>query len=342
MITPNELDNIQYQERYITGHMKEKSKTLRYIKEKTYIGMFDGVNTFLEYVESQHPKPHPQYSNSTDGGSGNWAPFSANSGGAEFNAFESYEQAMDVFKNRPHEVVNFSPKEMFITDIIERGKDVTYDVSGDFVDIGRHLEGDPAEFGSLYDGTARNRRATIVFSMTHSGSVSHKPISYRGERIIRLVDALENAQVRTELRGIESSNCCHIDIILKRHDQPFTITDVAVASHPEFLRRPCFRFSEWSPTQEYGYGNGEVLGNAMKPSLLTSDMNDELVIWVDGNMTNMKTIEETFDTLEKWTMAELTKDVPEVSVMMVGSDGTIKVESNGTRSAKDIVAEFNK
>lgn len=140
------------------------------------------------------------------------------------------------------------------------------------------------------------------------------------------------------LTGIESTQTNHFEVIIKRHDEPLTISDLAVVSHPEFLRRAIFRVIEHSKTYSSGYGQAMIFGDALTPELLDSGNNDELDIFIDGNIRDIDTIDKLFDQIEKLLVWEMSKPVPEVTSIKLDRNG-IYFNPNGTRSNDEIQRE---
>ena len=128
MIKPDELKQVDAGSGYFIGEIKEQHKHLTYLKPKTLVTLFDGVDNMLNFVTEKMPKAKESKS-------------SESTGRSKFNAFATYEEAMDTFRNRPEQITTFDPAEMRVKDLGEIGNEVEYDVTGDFIDIGRYREG---------------------------------------------------------------------------------------------------------------------------------------------------------------------------------------------------------
>lgn len=313
----------------VTVGTPDGKQKLSYLETNTLVLKVDGLDTFLNFLESDMPVPQ-RTGDSDDRGS------------SDFNAFYSYAEAMDTFRNHPETVIKFDPAEFRIKDDKESGQRVDYDVVGDYIDMGRYLEDIPETWGEMHLGNARNRRVNILINVTQVWSVDQKDIVHRGERILRLVDALEAGGVRTMITAVESSQCAHTEVIIKRHDEPLSITDLAVVSHPEYLRRLIFRVVEYSDTFEVGYGNAVCFDEAINsdPTIIRTESNDEMNIYIGSNMRG-RYIDEQFDKLEKLLVWEMNKTVPEVDAVKIDSGG-IKFSPNGMRSSEEIILEGNK
>lgn len=309
---------------YTVGEISRHPE-LNYLKDGALVGQFDGVDKMLDYVTSKMPEAK-QGKSSTERGRGG------------FNAFETYEEAIDTFRNSPERVVKFDSGELRIKDESEAGNQVDFDVTGSFIDMGRYMEGIPEVMGDMHNGNSRNRRANLTINLNQIHYISHEDITHRGERILRLVDALEAGGIRTQLTGILSNECGHVEITLKHHEEPLTITDLAVAIHPEFLRRVMFRWNEHSKTWDYGYGSAVAFSHLLSPQLVEGDNVNEMDIVIDSNMEYRESIDRRFDELERLLVWEMSKPVPEVSSIKLDKHG-IYFNPNGARSDDEIQRE---
>lgn len=325
MVPQDTLKNVKTGQGFVVGEIASTPRDLHYLKPGCIVTLFDGVDTALDWITKELPK--------TGRGDSSEA-----TGRGEFNAFDTYEDAMTTFRSKPESVVKFDPSEVRIKDESEAGSQVEYDVTGDFIDMGRFMEGIPESVGTMHNGNARNRRVNITINLNQWAGIDHKAITHRGERILRLIDALEGGGIRCQLTGIESSECDHVEVKIKHHDEPLTISDLAVITHPEFLRRAIFRIIEHSKTFEWNYGSARTFGEAVKPEHIESDNNDEMNLFIDGNLTNIPIIDRRFDEVEKLLVWEMSKPVPEVSAIKVSQSG-VYFQPNGLRPESEIRRE---
>lgn len=310
---------------YTIGELTQTPQFFDYMRPKQIVTLFDGLDAALDFVTEKMPEPKYGDSSLATGRDG-------------FNAFANYDEALSTFRNSPEKVVKFDPSELRIKDDIEAGSSVEYDVVGDFIDMGRYMEGIPEAVGTMHNGNARNRRVNITINLNQWAGIDHSVITHRGERILRLIDALEGGGVRCQLTAIESSQCNHTEVVIKKHDEPLTTPDLAVVSHPEFLRRVIFRIIEHSKTFSYNYGYAREFGRAVQAEHIQSDNNDEMNLFIDGNLEYTDEVDRRFDEVEKLLVWEMSKPVPEVNAVKVGQDG-VYFNSNGTRSDTEIQRE---
>lgn len=325
MLHATDLKEVDAGNGYFIGEIKERHPHLTYLMPGTIVTLFDGVDKALDFITEKMPDAKRAKSSTDTGRDG-------------FHAFNTYEEAMTTFRNNPEKIVTFDPAELRIKDASEVGSTVEYDVVGDYIDMGRYMEGIPEVMGTMHGGNARNRRVSIVLNLCQVHSISHEVIAHRGERILRLVDALEAGGIRCQITAIESSGTNHTEVILKHHAEPLTITDLAIVTHPEFLRRAIFRIIEHSKTFDWGYGSAIAFGRALTPEIIETGNNDEMDIVLDANISSVSKVDKLFDQLEKLLVWEMSKPVPEVSSVKVDSSG-IFFNPNGARSESEIRRE---
>lgn len=327
MIDFSTLKNKKQGEGFIVGELSAYHPTLQYLKPGTLVGQFDGVNAVLNFLEKYQAEPMRGKSSVSKGGDGG------------FYKFTTYKEAMDIFMNKPESIVKYDQAELQIKDVNEAGNNVEYDVTGDFIDMGRYLEGVPEVFGSMHMGNARNRRVTIIISLNQWAGMKEKDINHRSERILRLVDALENNGVRCEIRAISSTQCEHCEVIVKQYNESLVISDLAVAMHSEFLRRCMFRFKEYSTTFQSGYGSPIMFTDSItrEPSLIETELNDEIAIYIGNDMPG-SIIDQRFEQAEAILEWEISKPVPEVGSIIIDKS-RLSFHGNGSRDENELIRE---
>lgn len=261
-------------------------ESLSYLKTNELVGWFDSTSRFMEYLRTDMPQP--KYSKS----SSNVIDY------GDFNAFGTYEEAMDTFVNHPSKVRGYDESDVVVHDGDNAGNSSFYDVTGDFLDVGRYMEGEPECFGIMTNGNPRSWRVNLIINIGWWCGIDHKTIVARSRRIQRLVDWLESQQIRTSMLAVSSQECSHVEIVVKDHDQVLDMNDVAIVSHPEFLRRLIFRFDEHSPTIVPGYGNAHSFGDCLSANGSPPDMYNEVNVFIDSRST--QNMSARFDSVENW------------------------------------------
>ena len=172
-----------------------------------------------------------------------------------------------------------------------------WDVTGDFVDVGRALSGEPEAFGSYNDyevGRFGSQRVVRLYAnLGVSGSVKSAAIFARGAVVLATVDLLESLGLRVELwaakgtsRKNEGPAQHQVEVLVKAANQPVDVDRLAfVFCHNSSLRRLF-----WSHQERY-----EFLPNNCYPAPLAVD---------DGCVTTSHSLRGT-----SHTTAELAAEV---------------------------------
>lgn len=252
----------------------------------------------------------------------NWTPQNAKESnsrgggdGSSFHTFKSLDEAKDVFENHPETIRQFSIND----DRLERpespGKDVLYDITGDFLDIDRYLTGEPEMFGNAVMGNPKNIFCTINILTSFVWWTSPEYQLTKQKRVLRLVDWLESQGVRCQIVAQEDSSCAFISTVVKEYQDPFNLNDLAVVCHPDWLRRIMFLVIEQSKTFSYGYGSSIDYDKKMQKYIPQPE--DGMYIYVGGYIplnrdekNDIKQLNEEFDALEKKVMELVDSGIP--------------------------------
>lgn len=134
--------------------------------------------------------------------------------------------------------------------ITSRSTTYSFDVAGQFIDIGRYLGGEPECFGTLDDAgqTAAQPVVKLFVNLAASGSVSVESLFARGAVILAAIDVLEATGKRVEVvaaKGSRGHNIHETYVTIKRPDQPVDADRLAfVLAHAGCLRRLFFSVME--------------------------------------------------------------------------------------------------
>lgn len=230
-------------------------------------------------------------------------------GDDDYYSFDNLAQAWDVFENKPDTIRGFSVND----DRLERpdspGKDVLFDITGDYLDIDRYLTGEPEMFGNAVMGNPKNIFCTINVLTSFVWYTTPEYMIVKQKRILRLVDWLETQGVRCQIMGQDDSEVAFISTVIKEYQDPFNLNDLAIICHPDWLRRIEFVVMEQSKTWQSGYGNSMTYDNRMleyKPN-----PEDGMYIYIGGYSpyggwgdNDIDRLNKEFDRLEK-QVAEL-------------------------------------
>ena len=218
--------------------------------------------------------------------------------GSDFHTFKDLAEAEDIFVNHPDSIRTFSIND----DRLERpespGKDVSFDVTGDYLDIGKFMEGEPEHFGNAVMGNPKNIFCTINILTSYVSYTQASYLDARQKRILRLVDWLETQGVRCQIIASIDTVCLYSSVVIKEFQDPFDLNQLAVIAHSDWLRRILFLVAEQSKTWQSGYGNSQNYDRRMlkyKPN-----PEDGMYIYIGGwnPYSSVKKLDEEFDKLE--------------------------------------------
>lgn len=205
-------------------------------------GRFEGVNQFLYYLDTHLPQPAKSKASSDHGTDG------------RFRFFETYEIAMDTYMKHPASCISLKEFEK-LKERPSKGNSIEYGMTGDYLDVGKHLEGEPECFATSINGAVGTRFANIVIGKVYNCSKSRESLQQMNLEIVSLTNWLESNNIRCSIEIWDTDETFQNHIFIKHHNQPLSIIDLAVATHTDFWRRLQFRFIEHSPTWRSGYGS---------------------------------------------------------------------------------------
>lgn len=158
-------------------------------------------------------------------------------------------------------------------------KQTSFDVSGNWVDVGRFLSGEPECFGVEIEcgDNCRERVVRVVVNLASSGAIDPEAFFARGAAVVAAIDVLEASGVRCELWACRASQrnrsphrgrVVEIHACLKRAEEPLDIDRVAfVLSHIA-----CYRRLFWSVGEHH-----EHSADGASPCGVTHEQGDIVV-----------------------------------------------------------------
>lgn len=185
---------------------------------------------------------------------------SVNHSKTPWNGTNTFEQAAKLVKNGWPEgsnmvlsmraSIDYAVREL----VTSRCSNYGYDISGDFVDVGRFMTGEPECFMKEDGyGSVSKPVIKIIANIGASSSISTDNLIARGVGIVAAVDIMESLGRRVELwigksteyRGEAKMRKHELRVLIKSASQPLDIDRVTFAiAHPACLRRLCFSILE--------------------------------------------------------------------------------------------------
>lgn len=274
-------------EHFIRGVLTKQPKHMEYWQSGAIVLYVDGVNNTLDFVEKHMPDARRDKSSIAKGASRH----------SDFNYFDNWEECLDTYKNRPDSIRTFSEKETNVKVPESSGNDIYHDVVGDYIDVGRFLEGVPEVMGVASMGNPNNTFVSILVNLSATCYFDEKLLQLRSEYLLRIIDWLEAQRVRTSVRAFDSNQCLHMEIQAKRFEDHLNMNDLAILGNPDFLRRILFRVTEHSATFQSGYGT--ACQYSAKRLKLPELVNENGLVLFTENQDNAETIKKNFERVER-------------------------------------------
>ena len=271
---------------YITGKLTYRHDVFRYLREDTLCLITNSVGAVFRAAEELGWKPRRNKSSDDE-----------NSG--EFQQFKNLQDAMDTFKNNPRSIRKFKEADDDLKAEDNIGRDINFNVTGDFLDISRFLEDDPECFGVAVNGNPSSLRINIIYNANAVSYVTREALNHKQARLLELVDWFESRNVRCRIVSFASTQCAHMEILIKGFEDSVNMNDIAIVGHSDFLRRVCFLVDEQSDNWESGYGTPRHFSEVMSQKYV-ADADDGLTIYIDDQSTsNIEDINLAFDNTKQ-------------------------------------------
>lgn len=281
-----DLNNVTRGAGFFTGTLTKQHEVLDYLRKNAVVLNANSVKAVFNAITHLNWKPKQEMSSN-----------SAKKSDREFYTFDSLNTAIEVYTNNPQSIRTFTEESIKLKADESIGKEIRFDVTGDYIDIGRFLDGEPECFGIAYQGNPSGLYTTLLMNLSAVAHVTADAMNHRQARILRLVDWMESQGVRCQIRGFMSSECSHLDIRIKNFDEAIDMNALAVVSHGDFLRRVNFLVDEQSETWTYGYGSPRAFTSRMT-KMYKADPADGLTIFVgDQSHSDVTEIDKAFNSL---------------------------------------------
>lgn len=254
---------------------------------KTINDTVNGVKRDIEIYESlgeavRHAQNNP-------------APRSSNSSDKEFSLTASLQDACELATKgwsdvRPQVDKLFGELESSIAMVLDESYSIRFDYSGDSVDMGRYMSGDPeCMMDYVTEPQARMGRVIkVMVNVANSARITPKQIMDRGVVVVALLDVLNKLGVGVELWTEMAIADKHVDEgkrfsqLVKIHDSSEMLdvdsTMFAIA-HPSMLRRIGFGSIEQGIRKDlsngcYGYPSKMICNDIVSADIMIEKLQD--------------------------------------------------------------------
>lgn len=216
-----------------------------------------------------------------------------------FHYFQNLAEAVDTYRYHPEKIRRFDESDIKLESIESPGKEIFHDITGDYIDIGRFMDGEPEVMGNATMGNPRSIFATINIHVSWVSYTNTSYIERLQRRVLRLVDWLETQNIRCQIVATSASDVYNFTCIVKEFTDPVDLNDIAVVCHTDFLRRILFLLMEQSKTWQYGYGSAVDYDKRMIK--YSPEPEDGMYIYVGGYIPfkNNQQVDDAFDVIEQ-------------------------------------------
>ena len=194
------------------------------------------IRAFVDYV-SQHK---PKTGSSTYTHNGGWY------------GTKSLDQAIDLFRNKRHELLPKGFQQKYIKNVNANGIDVEYNVTGDYLDIGRYMSGEPEVFGTNINGDLTGKVVSVYINASVSASYDADDVILGAEKLAEVINALYVSGARVSTTFMSAEETQWIEVKLNEFGDPLNPVDLVAVASPSFIRRLCFAVNNYFDVSTHG------------------------------------------------------------------------------------------
>lgn len=209
--------------------------------------------------------------------------------------FSTYVDAVEAMRYSPESFRKFNESDIRFYNDDTVGNRIDFDKQGDYLDIGKYLEGEPDCFGNMHGGKFERKFASVVVNIAAQCNVQREEIAAKSAGVLRLIDFLESNGVRCELGLVVSTDQVHCEVIVKNYRDPLDINELAIGLSADFFRWCIFRLTEHSKKKTGGYG----CPNTLTPSNWWDEDADNTFFIQSLRGESKENIQKSFENLEK-------------------------------------------
>ena len=263
-------------------NMKETVKT--YGNKTSYVREFDSLNDFESYITNTPLNNVFQ-----------WEKLMSVNNGFNFTQTNSYNEAVQLFKNGWSDMSNQLTKKLTVikNQVVDaQVQKIMYDVVGFQASVPRYLQGIPTSMVNKKLVPVKQKIITLNKDISYNAKVTTEQIVEASVQTLQLIKKIEAQGIRVNLNLVFGASAAStkevVKIRLKSANERLNISKLAFPLvHPSMLRRLMFRYIEVAPTITKGFLWG--YGKPMDGSQLKTYCKDEYVLprLFDGNLATL-------------------------------------------------------
>lgn len=227
MLLPRDWAELKDEGGVTAGFLKEKlTSGDEKIRPVVYA---PNINALVEYVSKHIPKK----------GS------SIEVGDKEWFGTSSLDGAIDLFRNNRSRLLPKGFKGHKINNVHSLGTDVEFNVTGDYLDMGRYMSGEPEVFGANINGDLTGKVVRVYINASVTAYWGADVVMWGAEKLAEVINALyvSGAKVSTTFMSAEETQW--IEVKLNGFGDPIDPVDLIAVASPAFIRRLCFAINNY-------------------------------------------------------------------------------------------------
>ena len=194
------------------------------------------IRAFVDYVSQHKPKSGSSTYTHNEGWYGT----------------KSLDQAIDLFGNKRHELLPKGFQQKYIKNVNANGIDVEYNVTGDYLDMGRYMSGEPEVFGTNINGDLTGKVVSVYINASVSASYDAEEIMLGAEKLAEVINALYVSGARVSTTFMSAEETQWIEVKLNDFGDPLDPVDMVAVASPSFIRRLCFAVNNYHNVPTHG------------------------------------------------------------------------------------------
>lgn len=194
------------------------------------------IRPFVDYVSQHKPKDGSSTYTHDD----------------DWYGTKSLDQAIDLFRNKRHELLPKGFQQKHIKNINANGIDVEFDVTGDYLDMGRYMSGEPEVFGTNINGDLTGKVVSVYINASVSASYDAEDIMLGAEKLAEVINALYVSGARVSTTFMSAEETQWIEVKLNDFGDPLNPVDLVAVASPSFIRRLCFAVNNYHSVSIHG------------------------------------------------------------------------------------------
>lgn len=217
------------------------------------------IEDFVGYIEKHMP---------TDGDS----IWEFGSGWAGTN---SLKEAMNLFRNNREELMpdDFKHRRMQYTH--NPGTDVVFDVTGEYLDVGRYLSGEPEVFGTNTNGDMTGKVVQVYINASVRAKYHAVEVADGANKVAEVINTLYESGARVSTTFMSAEETQWVEVKLNNFGKPLAPVDLIAVTHPSFIRRLCFAVNDY-----HGIKNDGTIIDVLERRMGVLSHGEDLAIYI--------------------------------------------------------------